>query len=317
MLQRIRDEHGAVAVIVALLMVALLGAAAFAVDVGAMYSERAQLQNAADAAALGAAQACAKGNCGTMTATAQTLANLNSNDGSSNVTVSSPTATSVKVTTSTRDAKTGAGYLALSFAPVLGIKTKQVAASATAAWGSPSAGPDVLALAFAPCVFKLNGAIQVIQIQGNGGSSCSSTSPSGQVMPGSFGWLADPYGTCSANVAAGGTVLEGSTGVSISNDCDAALNNLYKNQTVLLPVYSDITNTGSGPAYVIQGWAAFRILGWNFPSGNPYNNNTYPGATCTGSCKGLIGQFVSFVSLDDRFSTGGPNLGVSVVTLTK
>jgi hypothetical protein len=310
-LRRIRDERGAVAVIVALLMVALLGAAAFAVDVGAMYSERAQLQNAADAAALGVAQACAKGACGNMTSTAQTLANLNSNDGSSNVTVSNPTATSVHVTASTRDAKTGAGYLALSFAPVLGIKTKQVAAEATAAWGSPSSGPDVLALAFAPCVFQLNGAIQVITIQGSG-SNCSSTSPSGSILPGNFGWLTDPSGTCSANVSAGGSALEGSTGVSISNDCEKALD-AVEGQTVLLPVYSDIVNG----AYVIQGWAAFRVLGWNFPSATDYNSRTYPGATCTGSCKGLIGQFVSFVSLDDRFSTGGPNLGVSIVTLTK
>ena len=312
-MQRIRDEHGAVAVIVALLMVALLGCVAFSVDVGAMYSERSQLQNAADAAALGVAQACATGTCGNSVATAQQLANLNSNDGSSNVSVSTPTPTSVQVTASTRNAQTGAGTLELTFAPFLGISAKQVAASATASWGSPSSGPAVLALAFAPCVFQLNGAIQVIQIQGNA-SSCSSTSPSGQVMPGNFGWLPDPNGTCSANVTAGGTIGE-NTGVSIPGGCSTALNN-YVGQTVLLPVYSNIVNG----AYVIQGWAAFQLLGFNFPGSSPSSGGTttYPGGNCnTGSCKGLIGKFVSFVSLDDRFSTGGPNLGVSVVSLTE
>jgi hypothetical protein len=46
-----------------------------------------------------------------------------------------------------------------------------------------------------------------------------------------------------------------------------------------------------------------------------YNNTIHSEATCTGSCKGLIGQFVSYASLDDRFTTGGPNLGTSIVTL--
>jgi hypothetical protein len=310
-LQRIRDERGAVAVIVALLMVALLGAAAFAVDVGAMDSERAQLQNAADAAALGVAQACSKGNCGNMTATAQHLANLNSNDGSSNVVVSNPTTTSVHVIVTTRDAATGAGYLSLSFAPVLGIKTKQVEADATASWGVPNTGPDALGLTFAPCVFNLNGPVQVITIQG-GASSCSSTSPSGRTLPGNFGWLSDSSGTCTPNIWLGDIALGRWGGVSISADCEKALI-AAEGQTVLLPVYSDEV---LGLAYVIQGWAAFRVLGWNFPSATSYANTTYPGATCTGSCKGLIGQFVSFVSLDNRFSMGGgPSFGASIITL--
>lgn len=316
---RLRNEHGAVAVIVALCMVALLGAAAFSIDVGAMYSERAQLQNGADAAAIAIAQNCAAGSCGDVNATAQALANVNANDGASNIgTIDFPSSNSVHVMTTTKDASTGAGSLALSFAPVLGTKTKTVAADATAGWGYPASGPDKLALAFAPCVFKLNGAIQVISLSGSGGSSCSSTSPSGQVLPGGFGWLNDPTGTCNANVSISSNApVSGNTGVSISPPCAAALSNLA-NKTVLLPVYSDIGGTGSGGWYVIQGWAAFKVLGWNFtgPTTN-YNNNTYPGATCQNTCKGLIGQFISFVSLDTSFTTGGPNLGAAVVTLTK
>lgn len=45
-------ESGAVAVIVVVILVALLGVAALAIDVGAIYSERRALQTAADAAAL-------------------------------------------------------------------------------------------------------------------------------------------------------------------------------------------------------------------------------------------------------------------------
>ena len=45
------DERGAASVIVAIVLVVLMGCAALAVDVGAMYAEKAQLQNGADAAA--------------------------------------------------------------------------------------------------------------------------------------------------------------------------------------------------------------------------------------------------------------------------
>ena len=54
------NERGVIAPLAAILMVALLGFGALAVDVGAMYSEKAQLQNGADSAALAIAQTCAK-----------------------------------------------------------------------------------------------------------------------------------------------------------------------------------------------------------------------------------------------------------------
>jgi hypothetical protein len=65
-----RDERGAAAVVLSLLMVPLLGFTALAVDAGAVYAEKARLQTAADAAALAVAQDCARGNCGDMLATA-------------------------------------------------------------------------------------------------------------------------------------------------------------------------------------------------------------------------------------------------------
>lgn len=71
------NERGAVAVIVALLMVVLLGFTAMVIDVAAMYWEKAQLRNGVDAAALGIAQQCAAGECGDINTTATTLAGLN------------------------------------------------------------------------------------------------------------------------------------------------------------------------------------------------------------------------------------------------
>lgn len=54
-IKRIMNEKGQALVLAALAMVALMGFAAFAVDLGAVYVSRSDLQNAADAAALAAA----------------------------------------------------------------------------------------------------------------------------------------------------------------------------------------------------------------------------------------------------------------------
>lgn len=76
------DESGAIAVIVALLTVSLLGIAAFTTDFGLAYGTKRQLQTASDAASLAAAQTLAgyPGNCsqiasnGAATAAAQVVA---------------------------------------------------------------------------------------------------------------------------------------------------------------------------------------------------------------------------------------------------
>jgi hypothetical protein len=86
------DDRGAVAVIVAILLAGgvLLGFLALVIDVGELYLERQQLQSGADSAAIAIAHACAAAtpdcaNLGTITALAQTFANHNSEDGTSNV----------------------------------------------------------------------------------------------------------------------------------------------------------------------------------------------------------------------------------------
>jgi Flp pilus assembly protein TadG len=60
-----RDERGIAAVLVVLFLGAgvLLGMGAFVIDVGQIYQERGELQNGADAAALGVAKSCALGAC--------------------------------------------------------------------------------------------------------------------------------------------------------------------------------------------------------------------------------------------------------------
>lgn len=152
--QRMRDERGATAVLVGILMIPLLGFAAILVDVGALYAERAQLQNGADAAALAIAQECAEDSkCDAPSALAASFANQNSNDGTSNVlTPTFPTAISVLVTTSTRDAATGAPALSHPFAQFIGIDASTVGAKATAEWGALRSA-KTLPLAISLCDF--------------------------------------------------------------------------------------------------------------------------------------------------------------------
>ena len=52
------SQRGAAGVLVAVMMLVLIGAGALAVDVGQIYAERAQLQNAADSGALAVVDSC-------------------------------------------------------------------------------------------------------------------------------------------------------------------------------------------------------------------------------------------------------------------
>ena len=206
-MQRIRDERGAVGVVVALLMVPLIGLAAIAIDVSAMYAERQQLQTGADAGALAIAQDCGRGACGSTGQTAQTFATSNLNKATSTATVTSLTASQVTVR--------NAGVKQHWFAPVLGVNSSTISASATVAWGSPTGGTAVLPLAFSLCEWRKqtgggmpSGTIPTtIYLTKSSASDCITadcTGPSGNLVPGGFGWLTTNAGTCQTSSTIGG-----------------------------------------------------------------------------------------------------------------
>lgn len=311
---------------VALLMVVLLGAAAVAIDTGLIYAERAELQNGADAAALAVAEECANDELACSASAANLggqYADANSKDGFSDALIVELNTTEdfVRVRASTHDAVTDSDRLGLTFSSMLWEAEATVGATATAGWSMfPHGGPSILPLAFAPCVFDLDGGVQLIRFHGNTTPpSCTSTSPSGQVLPGGFSWLAGSDSECNLDVE-NDTNVPSKPGVSSPDGCVDVLKGLYK-QTALLPVYDDFDPSGGvNGSYHIKGWAAFKILGWKVSGAEERDNNTYPGAKCTGSCRGLIGEFVSFGTLADGFDgTTDPDadLGASIVTLTK
>lgn len=301
-------DRGAAGVMVAVLMVVLIGAGALAVDTGQIYTERAQLQNAADAGALAGADLCSvSGGCTQAAANtlAAALANSNSNDGKSKVeSVDLSVAGQVTVTTSTVDGATSAGFLTKMFSSALNAPPAKVGATATAKWLYPTKGISVLPLVFAPCEFKDDNLAHKILTQG-GGLDCNGLNPSNQAYQGGFAWLM-PNGTQPCEVTAEiGTYSDGSTGAAVPSGClslfDPALNPGLAGSVVALPVYSNTNGlTGSNAKYMISKWAGFKIQAWNLTGQAKYD----PSNVFGGSEKGIYGTFVSY-SADPSLFTGG------------
>lgn len=321
---RLGDERGASAVLVAVLLVPLLGFAAIALDVGALYVERGQLQNGADAAALAIAQSCATdGVCTGYAATAAAFADANANDGAANVlTPTFPTSNSVLVTSSTRVAGTNADAISHPFARFLGIDSTTVGAEATAEWGPPRESMIVLPLAISRCEFEpaLTGTRVLIRYDQN--PAC--TTPDGHPIPGGFGWLDRVEGECEAAIDLTVARAPSEPGNSFPAICDDTLTDL-EGQTILVPIFdraynpsgSEVT-AGQAASYHLYAFAAFTITGWRF-SGEPALTNTDPAApSCTGNCRGIQGYFDRWVSVDAASAVlGGPDLGASIVRLSQ
>lgn len=305
------SERGAVAVLVALLLVVLLGFAALAIDVGRLYAEKVQMQNGADAAALAIAQDCARRGTAlcqpAAPGTALQYAKANSNSGMADAAAPAfPAPGTVTVTTSARDAN-GPG-ITLQFAPIIGQERSEVNATSTAMWGAPSGLSTALPVAFSECQFDLSGKTQLLTLHGT--STCASSSPSGQLIPGGFGWLTPDSGSvCGTTVAIANPAAASKNGNSVPNGqiCKTAFRDL-QGQVVLLPVFDSINSNGD---FHIKGFAAFQMLGYNFPS-QSWNNTGTP--KCTGSCTGIIGKFVRYVTLI-KLPLGGPDLGTATVQL--
>ncbi|HEX9228763.1 MAG TPA: pilus assembly protein TadG-related protein [Arthrobacter sp.] len=310
-------QRGATGVLVSVIMLVLIGAGAMAVDVGQIYGERAQLQNAADAGAMAAAQQChAAGGCTTAEATAWAaeLSGGNSNDGATTIdSVDLSVPGQVTVATSTLNGSNG--FLTKMFASALNAPPVTVGARATAVI-APVGGATAFPLAISDCQYDLSGAeetgdIQLIKYK-PGSGTCTSTS--GHVIPAGFGWLDHTGGPCLAATDAEDTVPT-DTGANFPTECTATVttwkNTIEAGGSVesTFPVYDDAGGTGHGGWFQIRGYATFRLIGWAFSGGGSPEvyRATLPWVgvaanECTGSCRGIIGQFVKFETID---SAGG------------
>ncbi|GAB4083008.1 pilus assembly protein TadG-related protein [Modestobacter muralis] len=307
---RLAGERGAAAVVLSLLMVPMLGFAAVAVDVGALYAERARLQVAADAAALAVAQDCARGACGDMTATARAMVAANDDDAAAAPPVLRSAPMSVTVT--------GRTPVQHWFAPVLGQDSTAVSASATVAWGAPGSGTAVLPLTFSVCAFtqQVGGLSSTtpttIRFTKTDGTGC--TGPSGNAVPGGFAYLDTDPGRCQAT-SARTQRFTSSTGNSVPSVCTSADFSAQLGRVVLLPLYDQVGATGSNAWYRVHGYAAFKLTGYHLGSSQ---FRTSP-APCSGNDRCVAGYFVRYVDLSERFTytPDGPALGASVLRLIR
>lgn len=295
------SERGAVGVIVGLMVMALIGVGAIAVDVGQIYAERAQLQNGADAGALAVARSCATGTC--TSGLANPLADANSNDGASAASVDLGVAGQVTVTTSTQNGSSS--FLTNLFANALNAGPVTVGATATATWGSPGSGPAALPLTFAPCQFDVDGSLHTILTHGS--ETCTSDSPSGAVIPGGFEWLLTDPGKCATTVFADDPATAGvldpyaktKTGLNMPSECKPIIAS-YLNTVVMFPVFSSASGEGINAKYYIKGYAAFMLVGYRFPgmSGGDLTGLGSPNA-------GVRGRFVSWIADPSLYGGGG------------
>ena len=314
-----RDESGAIAVIVAVSMVALVGMAAMVIDAGAVFQERRELQNGADAAALAIAEQCAEGGTCNQDAADLTAAdyvdeNALDDDSTLDDVELDESVQQVVVTAST--ATTGGGTsIAYTFAQVFGLASKQVSATATAAWGAPSA-MTALPLTIEQCEYYKNeslpsGTPVVLTFHnpsGAGATPACPVGPSGQDAPGNFGWISGSS-DCEAFVRNG--IADGETG----NDPECTEGDLEAllGEEVGVPVYSEVSGNGSNTTYEIVGFAGFELLGFRFPSMSGALTS-YEDLVCSPPDSCIVGKFTSFVTTGE-IDPDAPDFGVSVVEL--
>lgn len=332
-------DRGAVLIWVALMMTVLLGVGAIVIDIGALYAEKRQLQNGADAAALAVAQDCANGdNCGPYGATAIQYADLNAKDGASAVDVvcgvgpglpacSDPppagasNATGwVRVRTST-ETPDGGNEVDFVLGPIMGsIAGETVNAAAVAAYGAQGSG------AFVPFVFsvceyiEMGGSLDALtfpdgigyiyyhgQNRNDPNAGSCRPSPSGQDLPGGFGRVNSI--SCVANLSQGQWIPE-DPGNDLSRGCPYTS---WQNQDVVVALYDQVRGTGRNGEYHIVGFVGMQLLGYRLGG-----NRTFATASCplvgNSSLSYFCGRFTK-VSRNSGDFGPGPNYGANIIKM--
>jgi hypothetical protein len=328
-------DSGAVLVWMLLMLTVIVGFGAITVDVGRMYVEKRELQNGADAAALGVAAECADGVCTGVVAIAQDLVDRNAKDGRSRVSlcgrgipgvpacpVAPPgigaTTSYVRATAQTHDpTNDDPDRLNMFLRPLLDAAgaDPSLSARATVAIGSPSAD-SVLALTISQCEFlRVGGVIGAgpvpetrIEVRFvEDGTPC--VRQSGHAMPGGFGWLAGAV-QCKVGIQVPSMVSQ-RPGKNGYNGCLRPL----VGQEVLLPVFSDTNNQGGANGkFFIDGFATFVVTGFSFP-GERHPNGFRCSNGASGSC--LTGYFTSALVNTGTIGATSVDYGTRIVAMVE
>jgi hypothetical protein len=330
------NESGAVAVFVAVTIIMMFGFVAMSVDFGRIYSERRELQNGADAAALAVAQDCAFGTCDGAYdpyTVAEQYADANASDGLASVDDIDLdlAAQQVMVHDITEDPG-GDNFFDMTFAKVIGFDGLTVSADATVAWGAPKGGAT-LPIIFSTCEWeKFNGIThpgsavkdgelpptsgyprvdEYVTIFFHGDSDPCHESPSGQDLPGGFGWL-ESASACSADIDAFGWVGI-DPGASPTTGCSASFMESLIGEVVLIPYFDDVVGIGNGAQYHVAGFGAFYITGYNFTGQYKENSVITGDKACDPPDTCIEGYLIDPWIASGGGEIGGGDFGVVVI----
>lgn len=280
--REVRAERGVTAVVVAIVMVILVGFAAIAVDVGALWWDRKQLQNGADAGALALAQSYAQGaTVADPDGYATDYARKNKLD--------------LNATGQVVDGGKDAGFVTVQtdtdrdawFSRIWDIESSHVSAHSTARWGGLKS-VATLPITTSECefnwleekgdpygklvtiIFKNSASMDKIPLKDDGTVDCSKGPDVGPDYPGGFGWL-QKVG-CEALIDAGGNV-DGKPGLG-NKDCMKVLAQrleVGEAVEVKMPVYNAVPGNKQ---YHISGFVTLKLTAVCFTPAN------YPSGTC-------------------------------------
>lgn len=304
-MRRLDDEQGAVAVFVAVSMAVLIAVLALVLDGGAIYGERRELQNGADAAALAIAEDCARGllTCAAAPLLADSYADANGGRdlaADASLLEFDPLST-VTVRTSTNDGS-GGNLLTFAFAPIFNLfgdgdyEGKTVDAVAKAVWGSPSKlgglpitisaceyehhtadgtvfmPTPILPGLGTPAVLPLHAGTSSTADECPHGPAGQDADGDGDVLPAGFGWLENV--DCEVVTTAVGTTDWVSQSEGVNPECTADALEARLGTVLQLPVFGDFCRKNdpgcptydNSNKYEVLTFSGFHLTGFRLPS---------------------------------------------------
>ncbi len=310
-LSRLREERGGIAVMVALLMPVLFGAAAIAVDTAAVWSARQQVENGADAAVIAVAMNCARGNCGDTKATAEAaffannraakLSNLGSGEGQVSV-----NGNQISVV------QTRPWVVNHFFAAALGQGTGELSVRSYAEFAPAASARADVPLGISWCTFRAalatNPPTATLPMSTAVGTTpaCPGPTAGSPEVPSGQALTVPESGSCrTASVRR--ELVSASTasyGSSLGSSCTPDHLAAHVGRDVWLPVWDAATPTSSPPTFQVFGYAVLRVQSVDTTSTPP----------------SLTGYFTFGARQIDATTPpapGAPDLGARSVYLTK